>query len=323
MTTATKQKPATSSARSDEIPLASIDPSPFNPRTEFDDADLTRLAASIGRHGLLQPVVVRRVGERYELVAGERRYRAAKRAGRKSIAAVVRDLSDDDALVLGLVENIERIDLSPVEKARGLARLCAPMEAGGAGMTQKQAAALFKHERTWATKLISILSLPDVWQRRVACGELNQCQAESLTPYAQSPAVLAQIDDDYRANPSSWRTLADFRRNVAAFAGAGDKKGNAAPAEIQPTPAIAETDSANSASPKAEASTDDVADFDAAPLRLDSPESAATATEPSQLISLSQMLIAISKIEDARDLARLATAIVDRRAELARKQKPK
>ena len=228
MATATKRKPAAttggkkttpaSDAHFDEIPIARIDPSPSNPRTEFDDAEINQLAKSIGKHGLLQPVIVRRDGARYQLVAGDRRLRAAQRAGRKSILAVVRDVSDGDALILGLIENIEREDLNPADTARAVARLCAPESEGGCGMSQVDAGATLSRDASWVRRQLQLLKLPGVWLKRVAAGELNVGMSHALVQYAERPAVLARIEADLLANPWSWRTVDDFERNAKLLA---------------------------------------------------------------------------------------------------------
>ena len=117
-------KPNGSATTIAEIPIASIDAHPANPRTEFDQAELDGLAASLKAHGLLQPIVVRELASgRYQVVAGGRRLVAAKAAGWKKVLATIRNVSDDEALSLALVENVVRCDLNPVDMARAVARL--------------------------------------------------------------------------------------------------------------------------------------------------------------------------------------------------------
>src|SRR4051812_39185954 len=103
---------------SNEIPIDLIDPGPMQPRTLFDPSALASLAESIKNHGVVQPIVVRRNGRRYELIAGERRWRAAGLAGLTSVPAVVRDVPDKDLLEIALIENIQREDLNPIEEAQ-------------------------------------------------------------------------------------------------------------------------------------------------------------------------------------------------------------
>ena len=108
------------------LPVEQIEPSPYQARRSFDEAELAGLAASIKENGLLQPVTVRRTGpDRYELVAGERRLRACKLAGMDKVPAIIRDCEDSQTAALGLLENIQRADLDPFEQARGLRDLLA------------------------------------------------------------------------------------------------------------------------------------------------------------------------------------------------------
>lgn len=151
------------------IPVDQIDPNPFQPRQEFDPQGLEELARSIREVGVLQPVVVRPVGDRYQIVAGERRWRAARQAGLQTIPAIVRELGDGEAAVAALVENLQRDDLSFWEEAAGYERLLTEF-----GLTQEQvAAAVGKSQPTVANKL-RLLRLPeDVKEqaRRAGLGE--------------------------------------------------------------------------------------------------------------------------------------------------------
>src|SRR5690606_20570512 len=106
-----------------ELPVTAISPNPFQPRREFDETALAELTASIEASGLLQPIVVRPVGSRYELIAGERRWRAVQRLGWKTVPAVVREVDDQAALTLALIENLQRDDLSPIDTAIGYQQL--------------------------------------------------------------------------------------------------------------------------------------------------------------------------------------------------------
>ena len=105
---------ATATEDSSEIPIDLIEPSPLQPRTVFDEAKLAELARSITANGVVQPLLVRRRGDRFELIAGERRWRAAQLAGLSKVPAVVRNVSDDKVLELALIENIQREDLNPI-----------------------------------------------------------------------------------------------------------------------------------------------------------------------------------------------------------------
>lgn len=182
-----------------ELPLEQIAPHPQNPRQSFDGQKLKQLADSIARSGVLQPVLVRPAedgaGRAYQLVCGERRFRAAQLAKLKTIPAAIRNLSDAEALEVMIVENEEREDLNPIELARGLVALVKPRDAGGAGLTHAQAAERFGHQEEWATNLMRLLALPPHWQSRVATGEMPPTFARALVPYAKSSAVLTWLDE--------------------------------------------------------------------------------------------------------------------------------
>ena len=143
------------------LPAEQIEPSPFQARRSFDEAELAGLAASIRENGLLQPVTVRRVGpDRYELVAGERRLRACKLAGMDKVPAIVRDCEDRETAALGLLENIQRADLNPFEQARGLQDILALWDC-----TQAEAARrLGMAQPTLANKLRLLQLTPDQQQ---------------------------------------------------------------------------------------------------------------------------------------------------------------
>lgn len=138
-----------------EIPVESIDPNPEQPRERFDERQLGELAESIRRHGVLQPVVVRRREDRFQLVVGERRFRASKLAGRSTIPAIVRDIGDDDTLKLALLENLQREDLNPVEEARGYSAL-----REGHGLGVQEIADLLGRSRSAVSNSIRLLDLP-------------------------------------------------------------------------------------------------------------------------------------------------------------------
>jgi len=138
-----------------ELDIERIDANPHQPRERFDDGHLAELAGSIREHGVLQPVVVRRAGDRYQLVVGERRLRASKMAGRATIPAIVRDVEDDDSLKFALLENLQREDLTPVEEARGYAAL-----RDGFGLSVKDVASIIGKDRSTVANTLRLLNLP-------------------------------------------------------------------------------------------------------------------------------------------------------------------
>lgn len=170
-----------------ELPIASIDPNPRQPRTVFDDRGLEDLAASIKAVGVLQPIIVRPHGDRFELIAGERRLRASLRAGRTSVPAVVRDTADEQLLLDALIENVQRIDLNPLEEAAGYRALLDDL-----GLTHEQLAARVGRSRATITNALRLLSLAPEVQRRVADGDLSAAHARTL-------AALQDAEQQLRA----------------------------------------------------------------------------------------------------------------------------
>lgn len=169
------------------LPLAAIAPNPFQPRERFDDAALEELATSIREKGVLQPVVVRpAAGGGYELIAGERRLRAARRAGLERVPVVIRDAPDGEALELALIENLQRENLNPVEEARGYQRLADEFD-----LSQEEIARRTGKTRSTITNSLRLLGLsPDVLAQ-VEAGELTAGHARSLLTLGAGPAQAA------------------------------------------------------------------------------------------------------------------------------------
>ena len=158
-----------------ELPLDAVSPNLDQPRSTFDERELRELADSIATHGLLQPLVVQSDGDGYRIIAGERRFRAARLAGLSTVPAVVRATRGLEHLELALVENLQRADLNPVEEARGYRRL---MEAGG--RTQEQVAQRVGKSRVAVTNALRLLKLPDDILGSVERGELSAGHARAL-----------------------------------------------------------------------------------------------------------------------------------------------
>jgi ParB family chromosome partitioning protein len=157
------------------IPTSRIRPNPFQPRRVFRPEELAELESSLKATGLLQPISVRRQGDAFELIAGERRLRAATNLGWTEIAAVIRDFDDQTMLVLALVENLQRANLNAIEEARGYKRLLDEFQ-----LTQQQVADAVGKDRTTITNLLRVLSLPEPIQRMVEDGELTTGHARAL-----------------------------------------------------------------------------------------------------------------------------------------------
>ena len=167
------------------IPTASIEPHPDQPRRHFNEAALAELAASIEARGVIQPIIVRPHGHRFQIVAGERRWRAAQRARLHEIPAIVREFSEAETLEVALIENIQRADLNAIEEAQAYGRLAADF-----GHSQEELARLVHKSRSHVANLLRLLDLPESVQQLVVSGELTMGHARALITSAD-PAVLA------------------------------------------------------------------------------------------------------------------------------------
>lgn len=169
-----------------EVSVDRITPSPFQPRRLFDEAKIEELASSIRHQGIVQPLVVRPKGDQFELIAGERRWRAAMRAGLKQVPVVVRDASDHEALQLALVENLQREDLNPIEEAAGYRRLQQEFN-----WSQEEMAERIGKSRPAIANAMRLLSLPSEVQQEVAAGNIAAGQARALLGLATQPLILS------------------------------------------------------------------------------------------------------------------------------------
>lgn len=161
-----------------------VDPNPRQPRVVFSEEDLEDLCASIREVGILQPITVRPAGERYELVMGERRLRAARMAGLASVPAVVREVPDGEMLREALLENLQRADLNPLEEAAALRDLLDDW-----GCTQEELGKAVGKSRAAVTHALALLRLPDAVQRRVAAGVLSAGHARALVALGDAGAA--------------------------------------------------------------------------------------------------------------------------------------
>ena len=159
-----------------EIDLDLIEPNNLQPRTRFDDAQLDELAQSIKANGIVQPILVRRIGgEKYQLVAGERRWRAAQLAGLQKVPAVIREVPDDRMLELALIENIQRQELNAIEEAHAYKRLIDTL-----GLTQETVAQRVGRDRTFVTNYLRLLRLPEDIQQLVEENKISMGHARAL-----------------------------------------------------------------------------------------------------------------------------------------------
>jgi ParB family transcriptional regulator, chromosome partitioning protein len=162
-----------------QLDIDLIDPSPYQPRTRFREEGLDELARSIQSSGIIQPLVVRHIGNRYQLIAGERRWRAAQRAGLNKVSAIVRQVSDELALEMTLVENIQREDLNPIEQARAFDRLMQEFHA-----TQEVVAERTGKDRATVANAIRLLKLEPTIQDLIEEGKLTAGHGRALLAVA-------------------------------------------------------------------------------------------------------------------------------------------
>lgn len=170
------------------IPVSAIAPHPQQPRRHFDEDALNELAASIAERGIIQPIVVRPHGHDYQIVAGERRWRAAQRARLHEVPVVVRDYSDTETLQIALVENIQRQDLNAIEEAQAYSRLIEEF-----GHTQEVLAKTVHKSRSHVTNLLRLLDLPQSIQSRVIAGEISMGHARAMIGAPDPDALAEQV----------------------------------------------------------------------------------------------------------------------------------
>ena len=173
---------APESHRQETLAVGALQPGKYQPRTRMDPGSLEELAASIKAQGLIQPISVRPVGAgRYEIIAGERRWRAAQIAGFSEVPVIIRDIPDDAALAMSLIENIQREDLNPLEEAAGIQRLIDEF-----GMTHQQAADAVGRSRPAASNLLRLLNLAKPAQDMLMAGDIEMGHARALLPLHKS-----------------------------------------------------------------------------------------------------------------------------------------
>ena len=171
--------------RQETLRVDYLQPGKYQPRTHMDQESLNELAASIKAQGVMQPILVRPVdGGRYEIIAGERRWRASQLAGLHEVPVLVRDIPDDSALAMSLIENIQREDLNPLEEAMGIQRLIDEF-----GMTHQQAADSVGRSRPAASNLLRLLHLAKPVQDLLMAGEIDMGHARALLPLAKASQV--------------------------------------------------------------------------------------------------------------------------------------
>jgi len=169
-----------------DLPISEIDPNPYQTRTNFDDQALSELAASIQANGIVQPIVVRPINGRYQLIAGERRWRASQKLGREFIPAVIKQVSNEQAMEMTIVENLQREGLNPMEEARAFERLAREFS-----LTQEQMSQRTGRERTSIANLLRLLRLPETVQQSLEKGELTAGHAKVLLAFDNPETITS------------------------------------------------------------------------------------------------------------------------------------
>ena len=177
-----------------EIPVDEIRSNPYQPRLHFDESGLQELAESIKQVGVLEPIIVKRSIKGYELVAGERRTKASRLAGIKTIPAIVKDFSDEEMMEIAILENIQREDLSPIEEAQAYKNYMDKM-----GITQEELANKFKKSRSYITNIIGLLKLPKTIQKDVTNHTISMSHAR----------ILSKLDDEEQIEELANRIIRD------------------------------------------------------------------------------------------------------------------
>ena len=197
-----------------EIDIDLIDPNPQQPRDRFDAANLEELSASIRANGIVQPIVVRPHAGRYQIIAGERRWRASQQAGLHKIPAVVKEVPDEKMLELALIENIQRQELNPIEEANAYRRLIENI-----GLTQEQVAERVGKERTLITTTMRLLKLPNDIQRHIIHGKLSLSHGRALL-MSDDPKIQREVGQQAIDHELSVR---ETERAIKRAAGVSDK----------------------------------------------------------------------------------------------------
>lgn len=180
---------ASNTASETKLPIEDIVPNPNQPRIHFNETELRELSESIQEHGVLQPLLVRKHGNGYEIIAGERRYQASKLAGLEELPVIIKDVDDEQMLALALIENLQRSDLNPVEEAKGYRQLI-----DASGMTQEALSKAVSKSRSAITNSLRLLDLPEVVQQMIFEGKLTAGHARAIlaVPYEDARIKLAE-----------------------------------------------------------------------------------------------------------------------------------
>jgi len=168
-----------------DLPLKKIKPNPYQPRYVFDEAELKDLAASIKEHGVIQPIIVKEVNNNFVIIAGERRFRASKLAGLKTIPAIIRQYEKSKMIELALIENLQRENLSPIEEAKAYNQIMRELD-----LTQKEVAERVGKTRSYITNMLGLLNLPDKVLALVDSKKLSMGNARALSKLLDKNRII-------------------------------------------------------------------------------------------------------------------------------------
>ena len=214
---ATASGPSGAGPAVSQLPISRIDPNPLQPRVVFDAGRLQELANSIQANGIIQPLIVRKNGDRFELIAGERRLRAARMADLADVPVIIQDYAEDRILEIALVENIQREDLNPIETAHALERLAREM-----GLSHEDIASRTGKDRTTITNLIRLLRLPEGVQLLLAERRLSMGHARAILGLP-TPELQLQLAEKTAAQGFSVRQVERMVQRVNEPRDPGDK----------------------------------------------------------------------------------------------------
>lgn len=200
-----------------DLPLAKIIPNQFQPRHQFTDESINELAQTLSTEGLLQPIAVRQQGDQYEIIAGERRFRAAQKLGWKTIPGIVRDLTDEQTASLALIENLQREDLNPIDEAKAYQRLMKLNK-----LTQLELAKQVGKSQSYVANKIRLLKLSDPVQAALISKKISQRHGRALLalPQAQQETALQQILAQHLTVQATEKLVADLQKPQTKAAGA-------------------------------------------------------------------------------------------------------
>jgi len=213
-----------------KLPLRSIEPNPHQPRTAFDQEALEELADSIKQQGVIQPIIVEKSTQGYTIVAGERRYRAAKMAGLSEVPVIIRSFTEEEKLEIALIENVQREDLNPLEEAKAYRHLMESNNLGQEGLAQK-----IGKKRSTVANSVRLLKLPEDMQESIVKGELTSGHARAILSVvnpADQRILYQRILNDFLSVREAERQAAGFNKGIRSSE--KDKKKKKSEPQVSP-----------------------------------------------------------------------------------------